>query len=50
MWDFISLMFAKKVKISLQKKSDIYKVTIIDNKLLLYNKEMIDHKMKETKL
>ena len=42
--------FAKKVKIPLQKKSDVYEVTTVDDKLLLYNKEMIDYKMKEIRL
>ena len=44
MRDFISLMFMKKVKIPLHRKSDVYKFTVIDDKLLSYNKEMIDHK------
>ena len=46
----MSLTFAKKVKISLQKKSNVYEVTVINNELLLYNKEMIDHEMKEIRL
>ena len=42
--------FIKKVNILLQKKSDVYEVTAVDDKLLLYNNEMIDHKMKEIRL
>ena len=48
--DFMSLTFIKKVRISLQKKSDVYKVTVIDNKLLFYNNRMIDHKIEEIRL
>ena len=48
--NFMSSMFVKKVKISLQKKSDVYKVTVIDDKLLLYNNKMIDHKIEEIRL
>ena len=40
--DFILSSFAKKAKISLQIKSNIYAVTDIDEKLLRYNKEIID--------
>ena len=42
MRDFMSPVFMKKIKLSLQKKSDAYKVTAVNNKLLFYNKEMID--------
>ena len=50
MRDFMSFTFTKKVKVSLQKKSDIYEVTAVDNELLSYNNRMIDHKIKEIKL
>ena len=52
MRDFVSLMFAKKVKISLQQKKgrDTYKVTSIDNKALNYNKGVVDHKTEDTQL
>ena len=50
MRDFLSLIFAKKVKISLQEKSDAYEVTVIDDKLLFYNNRMINHKTEEIKL
>ena len=46
----MSLVFAKKVKIPLQKKSDVYKITFINNKLLSYNKEMINYKTEDIKL
>ena len=50
MRDFMSLTFTKKVKLPLQKKSNVYKVTAVDNKLLFYNKEIIDHKIEEIRL
>ena len=50
MRDFMSLTFIKKVKILLQKKSDVYKVTAVDNKLLSYNNKMIDHETEEIRL
>ena len=50
MINFLSLEFAKKVKILLQKKSDVYVVIDIDKKLLDYNKEMIDQEIKEIRL
>ena len=50
MRDFISLTFARKVKIPLQKKSDTHKVTAVDDKLLSYNNEMIDYKTEEIRL
>ena len=50
MRDFILSTFTKKVKILLQKKSDVYKVTAVDDKLLVYNKEMVDQEIKETRL
>ena len=45
--NFLLLEFVRKVKILLQKKSDVYVVTDIDEKLLEYNKEMINQKIKE---
>ena len=48
--NFILLEFTEKVKISLQKKSDIYQVTDIDKRFLEYNKEIIDYKIKEIRL
>ena len=48
--NFLSSEFTKKVKILLQRKSDAYAVTDIDEKLLRYNGGKIDHKMKETRL
>ena len=50
MRDFMLPVFAKKVKILLQKKRDAYIVTVIDNKLLSYNNKMIDHEIKEIRL
>ena len=47
MRDFISSTFTKKTKLLLQAKSDTYKVTAIDNKLLFYNNRIIDHKTEE---
>ena len=43
----MSSAFIKNVKISLQKKSDAYEVTVLDNKLLSYNKEIINHETEE---
>ena len=34
--------FIRKSNISLKSKSDVYAVTVIDEKLLEYNKERID--------
>ena len=48
--NFLSPEFAKKAKILLQKKSDVYAVTDIDKKSLEYNKETVDQEMKETRL
>ena len=48
--NFLSLEFTKKVKISLQKKSDVYAVTDIDEKSLEYNKETVDQETEETQL
>ena len=48
--NFLSLEFIKKAKILLQKKSDIYAVTDINEKLLEYNKEIVDYKTEEIKL
>ena len=50
MRDFMLSTFYKKMKLPLQEKSDVYEVTAVDNKLLSYNKEMIDHKIKEIRL
>ena len=44
------LVFTKKVKILLQTKSDVYKLTAVNNKLLLYNKEIVNHERKEIRL
>ena len=46
----MSLIFTKKIKIQLQQKKsrDIYKVTSVDDTALSYNKEVVDHKMKDT--
>ena len=48
--NFLLSEFAKKAKILLQKKSDVYAVTDIDKKSLEYNKEMIDQETEETQL
>ena len=40
--NFIMLSFIRKANILLQKKSDVYAVTNMDEKLLEYNKEMIN--------
>ena len=52
MRDFMSSMFAKKIKIQLQQKKsrDIYKVTFINNTALSYNKEVVNHKIEDTQL
>ena len=50
MVNFLSPEFVKKVKISLQKKSNVYAVTDIDEKPLGYNKEMIDQETEEIQL
>ena len=52
MRDFMSSIFAKKVKIPLQQKKgrDIYKVTSVNNETLSYNKEVVDHKIEDTQL
>ena len=46
----MSLTFTKKMKISLQRKSDAYKFTVIDDKLLSYNKEIVDYEREEISL
>ena len=46
----MSLTFTKKVKILLQKKSDVYKVNVVDDKLLSYNNRIINHKTREIRL
>ena len=48
--NFLLSEFVKKMKILLQKKSDIYAVTDIDEKSLEYNKEMINQETEETQL
>ena len=50
MANFLSPEFARKMKILLQKKSDVYAVTDIDEKLLRYNEEEIDQKTEEIRL
>ena len=45
--NFLSSEFIIKARILLKEKSDIYIVTDIDEKLLEYNKDMIDCEMKE---
>ena len=42
--------FVKRVNILLQRKSDAYTVTDIDEKSFEYNKEKIDQEMKEIRL
>ena len=46
----MSSSFAKKANISLQRKSDVYAVTDIDEKPLEYNKEKVDQETEETRL
>ena len=48
----MSLIFIKKIKISLQQKKsrDTYKVTFIDNTALSYNEEVINLKIEDTQL
>ena len=48
--NFLLPEFTKKTKILLQKKSNVYAVTDIDEKPLEYNEEKIDHKTEETRL
>ena len=50
MRDFMLSIFTKKVKILLWKKSDVYKVTAVDNELLSYNNKMINYKIEEIRL
>ena len=50
MRNFISPVLIKKVKISLQKKSNAYEVTVIEDELLSYNNKMINYKIKEIRL
>ena len=45
--NFLLSEFVRKVRILLQKKSDVYAVTDIDEKSLKYNKDMINHKTEE---
>ena len=42
--------FARKIKILLQKKDNVYVVIDIDEKFLEYNKEQINQEMKEIRL
>ena len=44
------LEFMRKVNILLEKKSNVYVVTVIDKKFLEYNKEKIDQQIEETRL
>ena len=46
----MSSTFAKRAKILLQKKSNVYKVTTIDDELLSYNNKIVDYKIKEIRL
>ena len=48
--NFLLSEFAKKAKILLQKKSNAYAVTDIDEKSFEYNKEMINQEIEEIKL
>ena len=48
--NFLLSEFVKKVKILLQKKSNAYAVTDIDEKSLEYNKETVNQEMKEIRL
>ena len=48
--NFLLSEFIKKVKILLQRKSNAYAVTDIDEKLLEYNKEIIDQEIEEIRL
>ena len=48
--NFLLSEFIKKAKILLQKKSNAYTVTDIDEKSLRYNKEMIDQETEEIRL
>ena len=45
--NFLSSEFIRKVKISLQEKSDVYIVTDIDKKSFKYNKKVINYKIEE---
>ena len=48
--NFLLLEFVKKIKISLQKKGNVYAVTNIDEKLLEYNKEKVNQETEEIRL
>ena len=48
--NFVLLKFIKKVKISLQKKSNVYAVTDIDEKSFKYNKETVNQETEEIRL
>ena len=47
MTNFLLLEFVRKVRILLQKKSDVYTITDIDEKSFKYNKDMINCKIEE---
>ena len=46
--NFLLSEFIRKVRISLQEKSNVYTVTDIDKKSLKYNKDVINHETEET--
>ena len=46
----MSSSFVKKANILLQRKSDVYAVTDIDEKSLEYNKETVDQETEEIRL
>ena len=46
----MSSSFVKKVNILLQRKSNVYAVTDIDEKSFEYNKEIVDQEIKEIRL
>ena len=46
----MSLTFAKKVNILLQKISDVYEVTTIDDELLSYKNRIVNHEIKDIRL
>ena len=48
--NFILSSFIKKANISLQRKSNVYAVTDIDEKSLKYNKEIINQEIEEIRL
>ena len=50
MTNFMLSSFVKKANILLQRKSDVYVVTDIDEKSLKYNKERVDQEIEEIRL